>query len=123
MGNNGYHDACRFCSVIIVSSYDAQSHLYRFAPDCRRKSEVLQFVAASAEPETMLPSRKEVEMRYKLSGNYFLLPNQFSRHKNHSVVIEALGLLIREGESVLVLATGNNEDYRHPHIFYHKWGE
>jgi glycosyltransferase involved in cell wall biosynthesis len=115
--NKHFHDLCRYCSTAIVSSFDAQSDLCRFAPDCRGKSEVLQFAAASIKLEMLLPDRTELEERYKFSGNYFLLPNQFWKHKNHLVVIKALGLLIREGKQVLVLATGNTEDYRHPQYF------
>jgi glycosyltransferase involved in cell wall biosynthesis len=112
-----FHNLCRFCTGIIVSSYDAQSDLQEFAPGCKRKSEVLQFVVKPPEPNVSLPSRKELELRYRFSGNYFLLPNQFWKHKNHRVVIEALGALNREGKRVLVLATGNTEDYRHPAFF------
>lgn len=115
--NKHFSDMCRYCSTIIVSSFDAQSDLNRFDPDCVSKSEVLQFVAASTKAGIMLPSHEELEARYKFSGNYFLLPNQFWKHKNHRVVIEALGLLRRDGKRVLVLSTGNAEDYRHPEYF------
>ncbi|MEQ1667697.1 MAG: glycosyltransferase, partial [Sulfuriferula sp.] len=61
--------------------------------------------------------RRELEAKYKFDGKYLLLPNQFWKHKNHQVVIEALGLLVAEGKKVLVLSTGNTEDYRHPKYF------
>lgn len=115
--NKYFSDLCQYCSTIIVSSFDAQSDLNRFDPSCASKSEVLQFVVASTKAETMLPGRGELEARYKFSGKYFLLPNQFWKHKNHCVVIEALGLLGREGKRVLVLATGSTTDYRHPEYF------
>lgn len=115
--NRNFHNLCRLCSTVIVSSFDAQSDLIRFDPDCKSKSEVLQFVVATAKEKTTLPGRGELEEKYKFSGNYFLLPNQFWKHKNHRVVVEALGLLVREGKKVLVLATGSTEDYRHPEYF------
>jgi glycosyltransferase involved in cell wall biosynthesis len=112
-----YTDMCRYCSTIIVSSFDAQADLLRFNPDSKLKSEVLQFVVAAIKNEAILPGRVELEGRYNFSGNYFLLPNQFWKHKNHQVVIEALGLLEREGKRVLVLATGSTTDRRHPEYF------
>jgi glycosyltransferase involved in cell wall biosynthesis len=115
--NKSFSDMCRYCPTIIVSSYDAQADLFRFDPGCKSKSEVLQFVAAATKEKTTLPSRGELEQRYKFSGNYLLLPNQFWKHKNHRVVIEALGLLGREGKRVLVLATGSIVDHRHPEYF------
>lgn len=115
--NQYYGDMCRNCSTIIVSSFDAQNDLFRFNPDCKSKSEVLQFVVADTKGNSFLPSRRELEERYKFSGNYFLLPNQFWKHKNHRAVIEALGILGPKGKSVLVLATGSTADYRHPEYF------
>jgi glycosyltransferase involved in cell wall biosynthesis len=115
--NKYYGDMCRYCSSIIVSSYDAHADLRRFEPDCKAKPEVLQFVAALAKKDRALPSREELEQRYKFSGKYYLLPNQFWVHKNHRIVIEALGLLVKEGKRVLVLATGSTENYLHPDYF------
>lgn len=115
--NKNFNDICQYCSTIIVSSFDAQSDLNRFDPRCASRSEVLQFVVTAANEKTTLPSRGELEERYKFSGNYFLLPNQFWKHKNHRVVVEALGLLRRKGKRVLVLATGSTADYRHPDYF------
>lgn len=115
--NKYYGDMCRYCSTIIVSSFDALADLFRFDSGCKAKPEVLQFVVAATEEKTALPSREELEQRYKFSGNYFLLPNQFWKHKNHRIVIEALGLLANEGKKVLVIATGSMADYRHPEFF------
>lgn len=115
--NKRYNDMCQYCSTIIVSSFDAQADLFRFDPSSKLKSEVLQFVVAPIKQETILPSRAELEERYEFSGKYFLLPNQFWKHKNHRVVIEALGLLEREGKKVLVLATGSTVDRRNPEYF------
>ena len=112
-----FRDLCQYCTTIIVSSFDAQADLRRFDPSCAAKSEVLQFVVSPTKAEIILPNREVLETRYKFTGNYFLLPNQFWKHKNHRVVIEALGLLAREGKRVLVLATGSTEDYRHPEYF------
>jgi glycosyltransferase involved in cell wall biosynthesis len=67
--------------------------------------------------EYAILSRQELEVKYRFSGKYFLLPNQFWRHKNHSTVIEALGTLKSEGKKVLILMTGNTKDYRQPEYF------
>ncbi len=115
--NKLFSNLCRYCSTIIVSSFDAQSNLIRFVPGCAPKSKVLQFVVAPAKPDSNLPGRSELEKRYDFSGKFFLLPNQFWKHKNHQAVVEALGLLVRDGKRVLVLATGSKTDQRHPEYF------
>lgn len=115
--NRHFSDMCRLCSTIIVSSFDALADLERFDSKCAAKSAVLQFVVGANKDPTLLPSRDELEARHHFVGKYFLLPNQFWKHKNHKVVIEALGLLRLTGQSVRVLATGSAEDYRHPEFF------
>lgn len=112
-----FNKLCRYCSALIVSSYDAQTDLVNTLAGCKDKSEVLQFVVSPVENTSSLPGRTELEARYEFSGKYFLLPNQFWRHKNHRVVIEALGLLRSEGRNALILATGSTEDYRNPKYF------
>ena len=108
---------CKYCTKMIVSSDDAYTDLIRIYPDCKSKTKILKFVVSQYNIQTKLPSRDELEIRYKFTGNYFLLPNQFWRHKNHRVVIEALSLLNNESKKILVLATGNTEDYRSPKFF------
>lgn len=112
-----YRRLCRYSSAVIVSSYSAQADLERFDAQARTKSHVLQFVSVSAPQASMQVKRKDLEEKYRYTGNYFLLPNQLWKHKNHLVVIEALGLLQREGGKVLVIATGHAADYRHPEHF------
>lgn len=115
--NREFHQLCRYCSAVIVSSFDAQSDLLKFDASCRPKSHVLQFVSLPDKGVTAFPDRRGLEEKYQYSGKYFLLPNQLWKHKNHLVVIEALGRLLRENKDVLVLATGNTTDFRHPDYF------
>lgn len=115
--DNIYRDMCENCATIILSSHDAQADLSRFAPKHESKSQVLQFVVSPIKAEHLIPDIKALEAKYEFSGKYFLLPNQFWKHKNHRVVIEALGLLHEEGDNVRVLTTGNDVDYRHPDYF------
>ena len=48
-----------------------------------------------------------MRQRYRLSGPYILLPNQFWDHKNHRAVVDALRLLNERGQPVHVLCTGS----------------
>ena len=115
--NREYRRLCRYCSAVIVSSYNAQAGLEKFDAPAYAKSHVLQFVSAAAPQDSTQGKGESLEEKYRYTGNYFLLPNQFWKHKNHLVVIDALGLLQREGKNVLVLATGHAADYRHPEHF------
>jgi glycosyltransferase involved in cell wall biosynthesis len=57
---------------------------------------------------------EKVIQEYQLPPKFFYLPNQFWKHKNHMVVIEALGLLKQQGFDAVVVVTGNPLDPRHP---------
>ncbi len=111
--NIHYHAICEYCSKVIISSYDALKDLKEFDPIGASKAAVLSFVV-SPIVEVLLPDRQTLEKRYGFSGEFFLLPNQFWKHKNHLMVIEALGLLAKSGNRVLIICTGNASDYRHP---------
>jgi len=111
-----YANTCRFASRVILSSHSAQRDLAEFFPHAAPKSRVLQFVANVPDPATLL-SREALQRKYGFSGRYFFLPNQFWVHKNHQIVLDALSLLKRDGNSVTVLATGNPDDARDPGHF------
>ena len=63
-----------------------------------------------------LAERAVVE-RYALPDRFFYLPNKFWVHKNHRVVIEALGMLRARHRSVRIVSTGMTNDERQPHHF------
>ena len=48
----------------------------------------------------------ELRRRLGVPQRYFLLPNQFWKHKNHAVVVEALAIAVRREPALVVLATG-----------------
>jgi glycosyltransferase involved in cell wall biosynthesis len=108
-----FMELCIGCDKVIVSSECALADLRAFAPQHAWKGEVLHFVATPSE-QTETPSLVELQQRYGFDGPYFVLPNQFWKHKNHRVVIAALDLLKRRGQRVLVIATGRTRDDRHP---------
>jgi glycosyltransferase involved in cell wall biosynthesis len=55
--------------------------------------------------------------QYGLPPKYFYLPNQFWRHKNHQVVVDALTILKKRRFDVVVASSGAREDPRDPGYF------
>ena len=111
-----YRTICRHCDRVIVSSQDAAKDLVAFHPGAAERVRVLHFVPDTPGAET-LPTLARLQQTYGFTGPYFHLPNQFWKHKNHTVVIEALRILRAAGRPALVLATGTPQDYRHPGHF------
>jgi glycosyltransferase involved in cell wall biosynthesis len=102
----------RHSTRIVLSSHAALADLKRFfGNDVEPKCRVLQFVSQPRVPASASLPRPSA---YALQGPYFHLPNQFWRHKNHAVVVEALRLARAEEPGMQVVATGPAEDYRHP---------
>lgn len=114
--DRGYRDTARACSTLVLSSKDAQNDLANFLPDAVRKSQVLNFVSGmgTGVQSTDWPVLKE---KYGIGAPYLHLPNQFWAHKNHALVIEALGLLKARGKPALLLSTGHTADVRQPDYF------
>ena len=54
---------------------------------------------------------------YGLPENFFYLPNKFWVHKNHAVMVEALGILRAAGTPLCVVCSGVTGDERQPGHF------
>ena len=109
----GYRQSMRQSQRVILSSRDAQKDLARFDPASLDKSRVLNFVSGFAGAQEAADTG-EICARYGIDRPFFYLPNQFWKHKNHRVVVDALALLRAQGTPLLVISTGLMEDYRAP---------
>jgi glycosyltransferase involved in cell wall biosynthesis len=103
-------------SMIMLSSENSRKDCEHFYPAAVGNTAVVRF-AAPIPAELIEDSPETVIREYQLPPHFFYLPNQFWKHKNHIVVIEALGLLKRQGCEVVVAVTGNPRDPRHPEYF------
>jgi len=109
-----YEHVCKREKYLFVSSNDAKKDLYHFVGNgvCP-VTYVLQFVSSPVAQDDVL-SKQDLIDKYYLPANWFHLPNQFWKHKNHQVVIEALSKIKAQGKDVYVVATGNTTDFRNP---------
>lgn len=111
-----YRELCETSTRLILSSRHALDALTQFFPSAIPKAHVLNFVPNLVS--TSPPSEAAIREKYRLSERFFHLPNQFWAHKNHEVVIRALGWFKEQGLPVpLVVATGNTTDYRNAEHF------
>ncbi|WLA54311.1 glycosyltransferase family 4 protein [Bradyrhizobium diazoefficiens] len=101
---------------IMLSSASALGDLKRFYPGISNGVSVVRF--ATEPPVSLLATKPfDVIAQYDLPSRYFYLPNQFWRHKNHQIVVDALGLLKGRGIDVVVAASGSTRDFREPDLF------
>lgn len=104
--------AAKYSDRIIVSSQDAQSDFEKFSPKHASKTRVLPFVAHVPERVYNLNPASVCEL-YGLPERFFYLPNQFFKHKNHQVIIDAMTLLKEKSSHIVVVCTGHGDDFRH----------
>ncbi|MFZ5910087.1 MAG: glycosyltransferase family 4 protein [Chloroflexota bacterium] len=99
-------------NAVIVSSQDSCSDFAAFAPYALDKTYVLSFVAHMPESVYAVKPTSICDY-YQLPERFFYLPNQFFKHKNHLVIIDALKLLKKDHPQIVVVCTGKGSDFRH----------
>ena len=55
----------------------------------------------------------DVRAKYNLPADYYMISNQFHKHKNHRVLLRALAMLKEEGKEVHMAMTGRFPDASH----------
>lgn len=90
---------------VVLSSRSALADFQKFFPAHAHKATLLAFRVAPSTPAGEAAPEET-------PARFFLVCNQFWKHKNHQVVFEALRILRSRGVQPLVLCTGALEDYR-----------
>jgi glycosyltransferase involved in cell wall biosynthesis len=100
--------------TILLSSESARRDYERFYPRGTGRSVVVSFAIA---PEQFTDPPDDLAQRYDLPARFVFLPNQFWRHKNHSVIVEALPQVLASVPDCVVVACGSPADHRNPGHF------
>lgn len=101
---------------IMLSSISALSDLRKFYPRAANSVSVVRF-ATEPSAKLLTTNAFDIVNQYNLPQRFFYMPNQFWRHKNHQIVIDALGLLKARGVEIVVAASGSIYDPREPGYF------
>ena len=109
--NRSFMNIIKNSDAIVVSSNDALNDLKNFAPGYYTKTNVLHFVSQPINKYDELDKRM-LEKKYNINDNFFYMPNQFWKHKNHLTVFKAIECLKKEGLEVRLVCTGYLLDYR-----------
>jgi glycosyltransferase involved in cell wall biosynthesis len=96
--------------AMMLSSEDSRCICERHYPGSRGRTHVVHF-AVGAPATTTTQQRLDIRGTYDLPERFLYMPNQFWRHKNHLVVVQALESLGKRGRSdIVVVASGKQFD-------------
>lgn len=102
--------------TIMLSSEDARRACEQHYPLTRGRTRTVHF-AVPPGPRIPYSEARGIADSYGLPEYFFFMPNQFWRHKNHGLVLEALTILRQRGRQVVVAASGKQADPRAPDYF------
>ncbi|WP_416067733.1 glycosyltransferase family 4 protein [Rhizobium sp. ZK1] len=101
---------------IMLSSEDSKRSCEHFYPTARGRTHVVRF-AVPPKGKIDYSVARAIADKYRLPEHYVFLPNQFWKHKNHLLVLEALKILRERGLELTIAASGNQSDPRDPTYF------
>jgi len=96
---------------IVLSSLQAEKDFRFIYPKARNETFVVSF--ATWHPDYHQIDLADVLRKYCINEPYVITPNQFWKHKNHGVLLEAFRLL-RNNSCLQLVLTGREHDFRHP---------
>ncbi len=99
---------------VMLSSDDARHACEFFYPATRGRTETVNFAMLPTPPVELDRALQIAAETYGLREPFFFLPNQFWRHKNHGLVVDALALLRQRGLRLVIAASGQQADPRFP---------
>ena len=101
--------------AIIVNARSVADDIARFHPEARAHVFALPFSAAP-QPAWLLPGESAAP-RYGIHRPYFIVCNQFWKHKDHATAFAAFAEFAATHPDVDLVCTGHTTDYRDPNYF------
>lgn len=102
--------------ILALSSENALKDYVQFFPNHKQNAFLLRFVS-NAQKYWYEFDPIVIQQKFNLPDRFFIVCNQFWKHKDHSTIIEAIASLKQRGILITVVCTGATEDFRNPTYF------
>lgn len=112
---NQQTEIARSGGTVVFSSANARDDFEKFYPDHNCTLKLMRF--SSILPEYKHADIHAIKQKFGIGDVYFMSPNQFWKHKNHQVVLEALNQLKATETDFQVVFTGSPSDPRNNEYF------
>lgn len=117
--NSEYSNIIEKSDIIILSSNNALDDLRKFQPKSLHKARVINFVCQPGKKFLMLKKsdKKKILKKYQIKNNFYYVPNQFWKHKNHLILFKAVNKIKKKGFNINLVCSGHLHDYRNKDYF------
>lgn len=107
----------RDASNIIVNSLSVKSDIHKFYPASQSKITALPFTPLFNK--RLLTSQFDaLKKKYDLPEKYFIISNQFWKHKDHLTAFRALQIINSTlTQQIAIVCTGETGEFSHPEFF------
>ena len=95
------------CNHIILSSKDALKNYKKFINHNEKKVSIIQFATKS-----LVRTKYKFNFYKKIPKNFYLVANQFWKHKNHITIFKSISYLKSKNIKINIVCTGNINDNR-----------
>jgi len=106
----------REAGTIVVNAQDVAKDVARYYPQANARLFALPFAPAPGN-DWFDQSPADVQARHGLKVPYFIICNQFWKHKDHETAFDAFARVARDHPDVALVCTGSTSDYRYPEYF------
>jgi glycosyltransferase involved in cell wall biosynthesis len=103
-------------NVLAFSSQCALDDYVKFFSEYKNNAHLLRFVS-NANPAWFNENPLDFQAKYQLPDRFFIVCNQFWKHKDHGTIIDAIHLLKQQGINITAVCTGAIEDFRNPDYY------
>lgn len=113
--NQSFSRMLNTASHVIVNSKSVSIDAQDFHKDFRAQIHVLPF--CPCPQQSWLSSELDVRDSYNINKRYFIICNQFWKHKDHSTAFRAFARFLQSSQDAMLVCTGQTSDYRNPNYF------
>ena len=108
-----HNDLVKNSNKVLVSCNFSKKDFKKKYSNYGNKVNILKFEPTIIEPYK-LQKFSEIQKRYNISKNFYFVPNQFWKHKNHECIFKAIKYLNSKKIFPNIVLAGKLDDYRNP---------
>lgn len=106
----------KYSTKILISSTSVRKDLKSISLSAYKNSILIKHSVEVPHPNK-IRTFKYLKKKYKISKDYFFLPNHYWIHKNHFTVLKSLCVNNFHKKRYEIISTGATFDHRHPNHF------